>query len=244
MKKVIIIDDEPLARSLVKKHLAKHEEFEIVDECGDGFEASKSIIKNNPDLIFLDIQMPRISGFELLEILENPPAVIFTTAFDEFALKAFESNAIDYLLKPFSSERFDKAINKYLTLHPNPEQLRKLLNEVIPQQTDQERIVVKNGADIRIVPVADIVYFEAMDDYVKIFTQNGMFMKKQTLSFYEKQLEEKGFVRIHRSILLNSKELYRIEPSEKDQYLAITKSGKKLSLSRQGYSRLRDKLGI
>jgi two-component system LytT family response regulator len=244
MKKVIIIDDEPLARSLVKRHLAKHAEFEIIDECGDGFEASKSIIKNNPDLIFLDIQMPRISGFELLEILENPPAVIFTTAFDEFALKAFESNAIDYLLKPFSSERFDKAISKFLTMHPDQVQLKKLLNEVLPQQSDQDRIVVKNGADIRILPVNDIVYFEAMDDYVKIFTQNGMFMKKQTLSFYEKQLEEKGFVRIHRSILLNSKELYRIEPNEKDQYLAITKSGKKLSLSRQGYSRLRDKLGI
>jgi two-component system LytT family response regulator len=244
MKKVIIIDDEPLARSLVKRHLAKHTEFEIIDECGDGFEASKSIIKNNPDLIFLDIQMPRISGFELLEILENPPAVIFTTAFDEFALKAFESNAIDYLLKPFSSERFDKAISKFLTMHPDQLQLKKLLNEVLPQQTDQDRIVVKNGADIRIVPVNDIVYFEAMDDYVKIFTQNGMFMKKQTLSFFEKQLEDKGFVRIHRSILLNSIELYRIEPGEKDQYLVITKSGKKLSLSRQGYSRLRDKLGI
>jgi two-component system, LytTR family, response regulator len=244
MKKVIIIDDEPLARSLVKRHLAKHTEFEIIDECGDGFEASKSIIKNNPDLIFLDIQMPRISGFELLEILENPPAVIFTTAFDEFALKAFESNAIDYLLKPFSSERFDKAISKFLTMHPDQLQLKKLLNEVLPQQTDQDRIVVKNGADIRIVPVNDIVYIEAMDDYVKIFTQNGMFMKKQTLSFFEKQLEDKGFVRIHRSILLNSIELYRIEPGEKDQYLVITKSGKKLSLSRQGYSRLRDKLGI
>lgn len=244
MKKVIIIDDEPLARSLVKKHLAKHAEFEIIDECGDGFEASKSIIKNNPDLIFLDIQMPRISGFELLEILENPPSVIFTTAFDEFALKAFESNAIDYLLKPFSGDRFDKAINKFLTMYPDQVQLKKLLNEVLPQQTDQDRIVVKNGADIRILPVAEIVFFEAMDDYVKIFTQNGMFMKKQTLSFYEKLLEEKGFVRIHRSILLNSKELYRIEPNEKDQYLAITKSGKKLSLSRQGYSRLRDKLGI
>lgn len=244
MKKVIIIDDEPLARSLVKRHLAKHAEFEIIDECGDGFEASKSIIKNNPDLIFLDIQMPRISGFELLEILENPPAVIFTTAFDEFALKAFESNAIDYLLKPFSGDRFDKAINKFLTMHPDQTQLKKLLNEVLPQQTDHDRIVVKNGADIRIVPIADILYFEAMDDYVKIFTQNGMFMKKQTLSFFEKQLEDKGFVRIHRSILLNSKELYRIEPGEKDQYLVITKSGKKLSLSRQGYSRLRDKLGI
>jgi len=244
MKKVIIIDDEPLARSLVKRHLAKHTEFEIIDECGDGFEASKSIIKNNPDLIFLDIQMPRISGFELLEILENPPAVIFTTAFDEFALKAFESNAIDYLLKPFSSERFDKAISKFLTMHPDQVQLKKLLNEVLPQQSDQDRIVVKNGADIRILPVNDIVYFEAMDDYVKIFTQNGMFMKKQTLSFFEKQLEDKGFVRIHRSILLNSIELYRIEPGEKDQYLVITKSGKKLSLSRQGYSRLRDKLGI
>ena len=244
MKKVIIIDDEPLARSLVKKHLAKHAEFEIIGECGDGFEASKSIIKNNPDLIFLDIQMPRISGFELLEILENPPSVIFTTAFDEFALKAFESNAIDYLLKPFSSERFDKAINKFLTMHPDQVQLKKLLNEVLPQQTDHDRIVVKNGADIRIVPIAEIIYIEAMDDYVKIFTRNGMFMKKQTLAFYEKQLEEKSFVRIHRSILLNSKELYRIEPGEKDQYLAITKSGKKLSLSRQGYSRLRDKLGI
>lgn len=244
MKKVIIIDDEPLARSLVKKYLAQHQGFEIIDECGDGFEASKSIIKNNPDLIFLDIQMPRISGFELLEILENPPSVIFTTAFDEFALKAFESNAVDYLLKPFSSERFDKAINKYQLMHPDPLKLKNLLAEVIPQQTDQERIVVKIGADIRIVPVVDIVYIEAMDDYVKIFTRNGMFMKKQTLSFFEKQLEEKGFVRIHRSILLNSKELYRIEPSEKDQYVAITSSGKKLSLSRQGYSRLRDKLGI
>lgn len=244
MKKVIIIDDEPLARSLIKKYLAKYEGFEIADECGDGFEASKSIIKNNPDLIFLDIQMPRISGFELLEILENPPSVIFTTAFDEFALKAFESNAVDYLLKPFSNERFDKAINKYLTMHPDPLQLKKLLTEIIPQQTDQDRIVVKNGADIRIVPVFDIVYLEAMDDYVKIFTQNGMFMKKQTLSFFEKQLDKKGFVRIHRSILLNSKELYRIEPGEKDQYMAITKSGKKLSLSRQGYSRLRDTLGI
>lgn len=244
MKKVIIIDDEPLARSLVKKYLSKYEGFEIIDECGDGFEASKSIIKNNPDLIFLDIQMPRISGFELLEIIENPPTVIFTTAFDEFALKAFESNAVDYLLKPFSFERFDKAINKYLTMNPDPFQLKKLLTEVIPQHTEQDRIVVKNGADIRIVPVVDIVYFEAMDDYVKIFTQNGMFMKKQTLSFFEKQLDEKGFVRIHRSILLNSKELYRIEPGDKDQYVVITRSGKKLSLSRQGYSRLRDKLGI
>lgn len=129
-------------------------------------------------------------------------------------------------------------------MHPDQVQLKKLLNEVLPQQTDHDRIVVKNGADIRIVPIADILYFEAMDDYVKIFTQNGMFMKKQTLSFFEKQLEDKGFVRIHRSILLNSKELYRIEPGEKDQYLVITKSGKKLSLSRQGYSRLRDKLGI
>jgi two-component system LytT family response regulator len=137
-----------------------------------------------------------------------------------------------------------EAINKFLTMHPDQVQLKKLLNEVLPQQTDHDRIVVKNGADIRIVPIAEIIYIEAMDDYVKIFTRNGMFMKKQTLAFYEKQLEEKSFVRIHRSILLNSKELYRIEPGEKDQYLAITKSGKKLSLSRQGYSRLRDKLGI
>jgi two-component system LytT family response regulator len=244
MKKVIIIDDEPLARGLIKKYLEKHPNYEVIDECGDGFEASKSILKYNPDLIFLDIQMPRISGFELLEILENPPSVIFTTAFDEFALKAFESNAIDYLLKPFSIERFNKALSKFEAMKPDQGQLKKMLHEVLPLHIEQERIVVKNGADIRVVPIAEIVYFEAMDDYVKIFTQNGMFMKKQTLSYFEKTLEDKGFVRVHRSILLNSSELHRIEPGEKDHYLAVLKSGKKISLSRQGYGRLREKLGI
>ena len=186
--KVIIIDDEPLARSIVKEYLQSYTDVDIVAECSDGFEGMKAILQYEPELIFLDIQMPKINGFEMLELIENPPSVIFTTAFDEFAIKAFELNATDYLLKPFSKERFDKAMQKYLnqsiTSSSNP-----VIETAAQSPGQQNRIVVKDGNKIKIIPVNQIHYLEAADDYVKIVTAEGSFLKKRTMNFFEQSLE-------------------------------------------------------
>ncbi len=184
MSKVIIIDDEFLARSMVKEYLKKHPQLEVVAECGDGFEGLKAIQEHQPDLIFLDIQMPKISGFEMLELVENPPAVIFATAFDEYAIKAFEAHAIDYLLKPFDQERFDKAVSKFLAQNRPvaAEHTKELLNDAqLPGSNN--RIVVKNGSKIKIIPVQEVLYLEAADDFVKIFTKEGYYLKNKTMSF-------------------------------------------------------------
>jgi two-component system LytT family response regulator len=245
--KVLIIDDELLARQLIAEYLTEFKDIQIIGECKDGFEGFKAIQTLKPDLIFLDIQMPKISGFELLELVEDPPAIIFTTAFDEYALKAFEANAVDYLLKPFSVERLRKAIEKHKQNSTSIESklpVKQLLDQVEINKMNVERIVVKNGADIRILALSDIRYLEAYDDYVKIYTQTGMFLKKQALSLFENQLHSGQFVRIHRSYLLNLAELMRIEPAEKDQHSAILKDKTKLPLSRSGYLRLKEVLGL
>jgi two-component system LytT family response regulator len=171
--KVIIIDDEPLARSVVKEYLQKFPQLELVQECNDGLEGVKAIQEYKPDLIFLDIQMPKINGFEMLELLDQPPAVIFTTAFDEYAIRAFEAHAVDYLLKPFSHERFDKAIEKWMTQKniPTKKNTQELLETASQSPAQNQRIVVKNGSKIKIIPVQDIFYFEAADDYVKILNR-------------------------------------------------------------------------
>src|SRR6266540_858690 len=163
MSKIIIIDDEPLARSIVKEYLQKYLELEILQECNDGFEAVKAIQQYQPDLIFLDIQMPKINGFEMLELLDQPPAVIFTTAFDEYAIKAFEAHAVDYLLKPFNKDRFNKAIDKYLstsTTEPAPakKHTEDLLETASHSPAQHERIVVKTGTKVKIIPVQDVLY--------------------------------------------------------------------------------------
>lgn len=239
--KVIIIDDEPLARSIVKEYLKSYPQLEIVAECGDGFDGVKSISQHQPDLLFLDIQMPKINGFEMLELIDNPPSVIFTTAFDEYAIKAFETHAIDYLLKPFGKERFDKAMNKWLA------QKNSIPSE-IPESTtlpeSSTRVVVKKGQNIVVLPVQKIHYFEAFDDYVKIHTADGFYLKKKTMSFFEKTLDATQFVRIHRSYLLNLQELTRIEPMEKDNHVVLLKSGTRIPLSQMGYTKLKNVLGI
>src|SRR4051812_19418908 len=201
MKKCIIIDDEPLARSLVKEHLASWKDIELVAECNDGFEGVKAVVQHKPDLIFLDVQMPKITGFEMLELLDPLPSVIFTTAFDEFAIKAFELHAVDYLLKPFSKERFDKAVKKWLegSGSEKNEAVSLLQNEPAKHIEESERVVVKVGGEIRIIPARDICYIEAFDDYVKIFTKDSWFLKKKTMSYFEKSLGAKQFVRVHRS---------------------------------------------
>jgi two-component system LytT family response regulator len=244
MIKAILIDDEPLARSIVSEYLQTYSQISVVAECNDGFEGVKAIAQHKPDLIFLDIQMPKINGFEMLELIENPPAVIFTTAFDEYAIKAFELHAIDYLLKPFGKERFDKAVVKWLNNRTNETKNSTTLLESIAQPEERQRIVVKKGTNIVILPVNTIFYIEAFDDYVKIHMKDGFFLKKKTMSHYESTLEASQFVRVHRSYILNLQELTKIEPMEKDNHVALLKSGARIPLSQSGYVKLKEVLGI
>lgn len=249
MIKCLIIDDEPLARSLVLEYLHHHPGIEVVQECNDGFEGVKAIMQHQPDLIFLDIQMPKITGFEMLELLDAAPGVIFTTAFDAYAIKAFEASAVDYLLKPFSQERFDAAVKKWLAQRSNAASIdacgRSMPEEdAVPQPEEQVRIVVKAGNDIRIIPVGDVLYLEAYDDYVKVHTATGYFLKKKTMGYYEHTLSQAQFVRVHRSFIIAISQLTRIEPFEKDSHVALLKSGVRVPLSKSGYSRLKAVLGI
>ncbi|MBS1951459.1 MAG: Two-component transcriptional response regulator, LuxR family [Cytophagales bacterium] len=240
--KIIIIDDEPLARSIVKEYLKAFSQTEVVAECGDGFEGVKAIAQHQPGLIFLDIQMPKINGFEMLELIDNPPPVIFTTAFDAYAIKAFETHAIDYLLKPYGKERFDKAMNKFLSQQNSL--TPQAIAEEIASPESQSRVVVKKGQNIVVLPVQKIHYLEAFDDYVKIFTADGFYLKKKTMAFFENTLDSKMFVRTHRSYLLNIQELTRIEPAEKDNHVILLKSGTRIPVSQTGYAKLKDVLGI
>lgn len=247
MSKIIIIDDEPLARSIVLEYLQNYPDLEVVAECNDGFQGVKAIMQHKPDLIFLDIQMPKINGFEMLELLDHTPSVIFTTAFDEYAIKAFEANAIDYLLKPFSQERFDNAIEKWKTKQTSNEAvnpIQTLIENPTKQPDEKNRIVVKNGSDIRIVPTQDVMYIEAYDDYVKIFTKDTYYLKKKTMNYYEQVLDNSKFFRTHRSFIINLQELTRVEPLEKNTYIALLKNGKKIPLSRNGYAKLKETLGV
>jgi two-component system LytT family response regulator len=241
--KVIIIDDEPLARSIVKEYLQNYPDVKVVAECCDGFEGMKAITQYEPQLIFLDIQMPKINGFEMLELIENLPKVIFTTAFDEFAIKAFELNAIDYLLKPFSKDRFDKAFQKFL--HQPAKSSSNSVIETAAQSTGQQnRVVVKDGNKIKIIPVNQIHYLEAADDYVKIVTTEGSFLKKRTMIFFEQSLLMYQFVRIHRSFIVNTQLITRIDPYEKDSHIILLSTGTKLQVSKSGYAKLKEVLGI
>lgn len=245
MIKVIIIDDEPLARSIVKKYISAIPEMEILEECNDGFEGAKAISLHKPDLIFLDIQMPKINGFEMLEIIDHTPAVIFTTAFDEFAIRAFEKNAIDYLLKPFSKERFEQSIQKFNSLGKKAEtKTQELLQETSLYPEQNNRIVVRTGTKVKIIPVHEIEYMESDDDFVKIVTAEGSFLKNKTLTFYENTLNPKQFIRVHRSHMVNADQVTKIEKYSKDSHLVILRNGQKIPVSKTGYVKLKEGLGI
>lgn len=244
MYKVILIDDESLARQLIRSMLQAYPQVSIVAECADGFEGFKAIQEHNPDLIFLDIQMPRVNGFELLELLDNPPAVIFTTAFDEYAVKAFEAHAIDYLLKPIVKVRFEKAMQKWLQQAANKENIPvTALLETNVYEGYQHRIVVKDNGLIRIIPAQDIFYIEASDDYIKIVTKEGTYLKKSTLSHIEQTLDPQQFVRVHRSFLVPVTQLMRIEPYEKESHIALLHCGAKVMVSKSGMAKLKTLLG-
>ena len=238
----IIIDDEPLSRLVVREYLASYPNINIVQECSNGFEGFKAIQEHKPGLIFLDIQMPKLTGFEMLELVDDPPQVIFTTAFDEYAIKAFEAHATDYLLKPFTKERFDKAMQK--CLQTGNRHIPAVLEAATAPAACGSRIVVKDKGNIRIIPLAQVQYLEAADDYVKIHTEEKIFLKKKTMQFFEDSMPPKEFIRIHRSYIVNAAFINRIDLHEKDAYSITLKTGGHLPVSKAGYKKLKEVLGI
>jgi two-component system LytT family response regulator len=244
--KALIIDDEDLARAIVREHLAAHPDVEVVAECANGFEALKAAAEFQPDLIFLDIQMPKLDGFEVLELLEaegKRPAVVFVTAYDQHALRAFEAHAVDYLLKPFSQERFEAALAKAQMLHDAQTMAPPPATELAAsarQGKPLERIVVKDGPKVTVVHLDRLDWVQAQDDYVLLRTEGKNLLKQQTLASLESQLDSTRFIRIHRSYLLNLDRLVRIELDTKEHRDAILRDGARLPVSRAGYQRLRE----
>ena len=239
--RAVIIDDEQLARAIVREHLSSHPEIQILGECANGFEAVKLVTEQNPDLLFLDIQMPKLTGFEVLELLDRKPAVIFVTAYDQYALKAFEVHAIDYLLKPFTRERFEEALlqAKSLVNRQDTQQVSSLVSEVRSNNKPLERVLIKEGSTVRVLPVDSIDYIEAQDDYAAFESAGKLYLKQQRLGELETLLDPTRFVRIHRSYILNIDRLAKLEPYAKDSRMAVLKDGSRLPVSRSGYDKLK-----
>lgn len=240
----IIIDDEALARDIVKRYSADFQMLNVVAECGDGFEALRQIQAHKPELLFLDIQMPKLDGFELLEVLDYNPAIIFTTAFDQFAIKAFEMNAVDYLLKPFSKDRFESAVQKAIqrigleksNVNASLDTLKENVQE---SRGTLDRVVTRLGSKVTVIPVDRIWYIESADDYVMIYSELGNHLKEKTMKFFEEHLPTNNFVRIHRGSIINLAQIAAIDPYTKDTHMVTLKCGAKLRASADGYKKLR-----
>src|SRR6056297_1200542 len=242
--RTIIVEDEELARNLLKSFLKEVENIEVVAECENGFEGVKMINELKPDLVFLDIQMPKITGFEMLELLEHKPHIIFATAYDQYALKAFEYNAADYLLKPYSKERLLEAIEKVserIQAEGTHSDVTDKINDY-PKEDYLNRIVVKDRHKIHIIPADQIRYIESMDDYVLIYTKKGRYIKQKTMKYLEKALDPEYFVRIHRSYIVQVEEISEIQQYEKESYVVILHDKTKLKVSKNGYKNLKDLL--
>ena len=238
--RAVIVDDEELARGVLCEFLAAHPDVEIAATCANGFEAVKAVTELKPDLLFLDVQMPKLDGFEVLELIGSEVAVIFVTAFDEFALKAFEVHAVDYLLKPFSAERLTEALERVRGRLALRERLpiRAVVSTARPHEGPAERILVRDGPRVHVVAVDKLDYVQAQDDYVCLYTEGKKLLKEQTLAELELLLDPGRFVRIHRSFILNVERLTRVEPYGKDSRIAILRDGTRLPVSRSGYARL------
>lgn len=244
--RTIIVEDEELARNLMKSFLKENEHIEIIAECENGFEGVKMINELKPDLVFLDIQMPKITGFEMLELLEHKPHIIFATAYDQYALKAFEFNAADYLLKPYSKERLNEAIEKVVE-RVSTEGVESDIAEKVsqfPKEEYLERIVVKDRHKIHIIPVDQIRYIESMDDYVLIYTNEGRHIKQKTMRYFEEGLNPREFVRIHRSYIVKVSEINEMQQYEKESYIVILHDKTKLKVSKSGYKNLKEVLNF
>lgn len=243
----LIIEDEELARNLLRSYLKDHPDIEIIGECENGFDGVKAINDKKPDLVFLDIQMPKITGFEMIELLDHKPQIIFTTAYDQYALKAFELNAVDYLLKPFSKERMLKAIEKvkhHIQNAENPADKLEELSNFRPGDEYIDRVVVKDRHKIHIITVDKIRYIESLDDYVMIYTHDGRHMKQKTMKYFETYLDPKNFIRIHRSYIVQVDNIAEIQQYEKESYVVILKDKDKtkLKVSKTGYKKIKEVL--
>jgi len=247
MIKAIVIDDEKLARDVIKAYLKADNEVEVVAECSNGFEGIKAIQEHEPALIFLDIQMPKLTGFEMLELLTETPVVVFSTAYDQYAIKAFEQNAADYLLKPYGEKRFFEALEKAKTkigqTH-TPALNNKIVADHKESQEALSRIVIRSGTKILIIPTDKIDYFEAQDDYVALYSEGHKYLKQLTMKWLEKALPANQFVRVHRSYIAAVGMIDKLEAYTKDSYLAILKTGAKIPVSRSGYQQLKEVLNF
>ena len=245
---VVIVDDEALARRILHEYLSGHHDVEVVAECANGFEAVKAVTELKPDLILLDVQMPKLDGFEVLELIGGETPVIFVTAFDQYAIKAFEIHAVDYLLKPFSPERLGEALARARDRlqrgerAPAPGRIDELTAAARPASGGRGRVLVRDGPKVHVLPIEKIEYVQAQDDYVSYRYEGKDYLKEQTLSQAEAALDPKKFVRIHRSYLLNLECLARIESSDGDSRVAILNDGRRLPVSRAGYARLSTRL--
>jgi len=237
--RTLIVDDEELARKVLRELLTAHDEIEIVAECKNGLEAVKSVAEHKPDLLFLDVQMPKLTGFDVLELIGTELSVIFVTAYDEYAMKAFEVHAIDYLLKPVGKDRLAAALQRVSVRSkeklPAPAELTAASR---PAGQFAERLVVKDGTRVTLIPVAKLDYAEAQDDYVALASEGKKHLKQQTIASLEATLDPKQFVRVHRSYVVNLERVTRIEPYGKDSRVAVLSIGVRLPVSRAGYSRL------
>ena len=244
--RTIIVEDEELARNLLKSFLKGIDYIDLIAECENGFEGVKMINELKPDLVFLDIQMPKITGFEMLELLDHKPQIIFATAYDQYAIKAFEYNAADYLLKPYSRDRLLEAVEK-VAERVQKEGVSSDISEKVsdyPRGEYLDRIVVKDRHKIHIAPIDHVRYIESMDDYVMIYTKEGRFMKQKTMKFFENTLDPKNFIRIHRSYIVKVDEISEIQQYEKEAYIVILHDKTKLKVSKTGYKNLKDVLNF
>jgi len=240
MVKVAIVDDEEPARKLLREYLSAYDDVEIVSECANGFEAVKAVTDLKPDLLLLDIQMPRLDGFEVLELIGHEVDVIFVTAYDKYALRAFEVHAVDYLLKPFSSDRLREALDHARKRLATKEKLpvEDLAASARPAGAKLERVLIRDGSNVHVIPVSKLDYVEAQDDYVCFRSEGKRYLKQQTLGDVETVLDPSQFVRIHRSYILNIDRLARLELYAKDSHAAILRDGTRFPVSRSGYARL------
>jgi len=238
--RVVIVDDEPLARAMVRQCIAAHPGVDVVAECANGFEAVKAVAELAPDLLFLDVQMPKLSGFEVLELIGRDAAVIFTTAYDQYALRAFEVHAVDYLLKPFSNARLAQALDHARRSTAGPAPVQALVQAAQVRHRPLERILIRDGARVHVVPTRDVDYIEAQDDYVQVAALGRHYLKNQRLSELEAQLDPAQFLRIHRSWIVNLAALVRIEPLGRDSHCAVLRGDVRVPISRSGYQKVRE----
>jgi two-component system LytT family response regulator len=238
---VLIVDDEAPARAIVREYLTDYPQFVVAAECANGYEAVKAVGEHRPDLIFLDIQMPKLDGFEVLDLLETKPQVVFVTAYDEYALRAFEVHAIDYLLKPFTAARFAEVVAhaEEMVRRREGEPRESMTSVASSIRKPLQRIAFRDGATIDVVPVQRIDYIEAQDDYVHVWSRGQRYIKQQTLGELEALLDAARFIRVHRSYIVNLESLARVEPYAKDSRVALLKDGTRIPISRAGYERLK-----